>query len=71
MPDIVLRTMTSESPERQLFDKYKEIMIKHLGNKALDDKTIHKVGSKLSQLGAGYFQVIESNFNRIITTSLM
>src|SRR5690606_11740874 len=47
--------MTSESPERQLFNKYKEIMIKHLGSKALDDFTINRVGRKLFPAWGGVF----------------
>src|SRR5690606_17611855 len=47
--------MTSESPERQLFNKYKEIMIKHLGNKAPDDLTINRAGRKLFPAWGGVF----------------
>lgn len=37
--------MTSNSPERQLFNAYKHVLIKHLGDQGTDDQTINRVGS--------------------------
>lgn len=37
--------MTSNSPERQLFNAYKHVLIKHLGDQGADDVTLNRVGT--------------------------
>ena len=47
--------MTSHSIEREIFNKYKAVMIHKLGKKALSDTTINKAGKALFASWGGCF----------------
>ena len=47
--------MAEDSQERKTFNKFKTMMIKHLGSKALDNTKIDKVGRKLFASWGGCF----------------
>ena len=49
--------MTKESNERQAFNAYKKALIEELGSKALDDRTVNKVGKHMFAAWSGVFPV--------------